>query len=260
MNEYEMNNVPTGNPMRNEEQREGFTFKWINLVLGVAFCVWWLDGSGGHGGSLTSLLFLSMVVVIHELGHVVVGKSFGCSIKEMQVFFLPFVSYKPKKLPGGGWWRNITWSLGVLPLGGVTMFKSRGAQDGYGLTPAASPFIEDKPAWQRLLISAAGVLFNIATFLILYHAMPYMSEEWSGFFWPLTVMSLLLAVLNILPIYPLDGGAIVFALYEIVTGKKPSPKFTQVCGWIGFAFIVLFFWVFPGWLNGILDYILRLFF
>ena len=260
MNENEMNYVPTGNNMQNGGPQEGFTFKWFNLFLGVAFCFWWLDGNGGYGGSWTTLLLLSIVVVVHELGHVVVGKSFGCSIKEMQVFFLPFVSYKPKQQPGGSSWRNITWSLGVLPLGGVTMFKSRGAGDGYGLTPAASPYIEDKPAWQRMLISAAGVLFNLATFLILYFAMPYRAEGWRGFFWPLTVMSLFIAVLNVLPIYPLDGGAIMFALYEIFTGKKPSAQFTKICGWIGFVFIVLFFWVFPGWLNSILDYIMRLVF
>ena len=79
-------------------------------------------------------------------------------------------------------------------------------------------------------------------------------------FRPLALMSLFIAVLNILPIYPLDGGAIVFALYEMITGKKPSPGFTKVCGWIGFIFIVLFFWVFPEWLNGILDSVFGLFF
>ena len=87
-----------------------------------------------------------------------------------------------------------------------------------------------------------------------------MSVESNSLLWPLTTMSLFLAVLNILPIYPLDGGAIVFALYEIITGKKPSAKFTQICGWIGFAFIVLFFWVFPEWLNSILGKVLGAFF
>ena len=87
-----------------------------------------------------------------------------------------------------------------------------------------------------------------------------MSVECYDLLWPLISLSLFLAVLNILPIYPLDGGAIVFALYEIITGKKPSPKFTQACGWIGFIFIVLFFWVFPEWLDGILGSVFRTFF
>ena len=70
---------------------------------------------------------------------------------------------------------------------------------------------------------------------------------------PFASVSLILGILNIIPIYPLDGGAIVFALFEIITGRKPSPKFTKICGWIGFIFIIIFFWFFPEWLNRILD-------
>ena len=242
MNENEINNYPSeSNPLPsapNEYKgpKDGFSFKWINLVLGVAFCIMWAEGSSDW----SFYIYLAIVVLIHELGHVVMGKSFGCNIKEMQVFFLPFVSYKPKQVPGGSSWRDITWRLGALPLGGVTVFQSQGT-DGN---------ILNKPAWQRLLISAAGVLFNIATFLILYFVLPFFSEEW---LWTITYLSLLLAVLNILPIYPLDGGAIVFALFEMITGKKPSKQFTKICAWIGFIFIILFFWIFPEWLNGILD-------
>ena len=243
--------------------QEGFSFNMLNLVLGVAVCLWMTNGSSLFTDDWTFYLYLCIAVVIHELGHVVMGKSFGCHIKEMQVFFLPFISYKPKRVAGGSSWRDIKWSLGTLPLGGVTVFKSRETDMGslgIGLNAASSPYIEDKPAWQRLLISAAGVLFNLATFLILYFVLPLLSYEWFSFVRPLAVLSLLLAVLNILPIYPLDGGSIVFALYEIVTGKKPSPAFTKACGWIGFIFIVLFFWVFPEWMDGLLDRVFRLFF
>lgn len=151
------------------------------------------------------------------------------------------------------------------------MFKSRktdGAADVDGTETgsqemelaATSPYIEDKPAWQRLLISAAGVLFNIATFLILYVTLPIMSDEWHYYLHPLMTLSLFLAVLNILPVYPLDGGKIMFALYEMITGKEPSPGFTRACGWIGFIFIILFFWIFPEWLSSILNKVLGMFF
>lgn len=247
-----------------KELGDGVTFNWLNFVLGLAIFVYF--SSGGSGFFTDDWSFypcLALVVVIHELGHVVMGKSFGCVIQEMQVFFLSFVSYKPKGGDGSGSWRDIRWSLGVLPLGGVTMFKSRkaGAEDlGVGVPSASSPYIEDKPAWQNLLISAGGVLFNIATFLIIYVALQCVSGEGSGFMGRLMVLSLVLAFLNILPIYPLDGGSIVFSLYEIVTGRKPSPGFTKACGWIGFIFIVLFFWVFPEWLGGLLNSVLRLVF
>lgn len=294
MNDNEINNIPSeNNPVPTEdkynqvsytnmeatppspipdggtEPRYGFSFKWTNLLIGAFIFFGLFSGSDIFTDDWTFYIYLAVVVVIHELGHVIVGKSFGCFIKEMQVFFLPFVSYKPKHDPQGSSWRDIKWSLGVLPLGGVTMFKSRASDGRYDvpgleavsagqvMTSATSPYIEDKPAWQRLLISAAGVLFNLITFLILYIAMPYMSVKSHDFFWPLTSLSLLLALLNILPIYPLDGGTVLFALYEMITGKKPLPGFTTVCGWIGFVFIILFFWVFPEWLNGLLSSIFK---
>ena len=265
---------PSSDHDDDERPKEGFTFKWFNLFMGLAICFFLFQGSDALAGNWPFFFYLSVVVLIHEMGHVIAGKSFGCVINEMQVFFLPFVSYIPTKEKDseGNSWRNIKWSLGALPLGGVTIFKSRksayeDAVDNWGtgraeilMSSAASPYIEDKPAWQRMLISAAGVLFNVATFLILYIALPHMSYGWYDLLWPLVSLSLFIAVLNILPVYPLDGGAIVFALYEIVTGKKPSSGFTKACGWIGFIFIVLFFWVFPEWLDGILDKVLGFFF
>ncbi len=253
----------------NDEDAEGLTFNWTSLFVGLAFFFFMFHDTNIFSGDWSFLLYLFAAVIIHEMGHVIFGRLFGCEIKEMQVFFFPFASYKPRQTTEGSSWRNVKWSLGALPLGGATVFKSRASDAGgtgekpsagYAEAPAASPYIEDKAAWQRLLISAAGVLFNLATFLILYLALPYLSAGSYHFFSPLAILSLILAILNILPIYPLDGGAIVFALYEIITGRKPSPEFTRICSWIGFAVIILLFWVFPQWINGLLESILwRLF-
>lgn len=47
-------------------------------------------------------------------------------------------------------------------------------------------------------------------------------------FWNLTAfLSIMLAVLNILPIPALDGGHLLFTLYEIITGRKPSDRFLE---------------------------------
>ncbi len=62
--------------------------------------------------------------------------------------------------------------------------------------------------------------------------------DWQRF-WTLTAMlSLILAVVNILPIPALDGGHVMFLLYEAVTGRKPSDKFLQVVTTGGFVLII----------------------
>ncbi len=51
--------------------------------------------------------------------------------------------------------------------------------------------------------------------------------DWHSF-WNLTAfLSIILAVMNILPIPALDGGHVMFLLYEVVTGRKPSDKFLE---------------------------------
>jgi regulator of sigma E protease len=56
-------------------------------------------------------------------------------------------------------------------------------------------------------------------------------------------LSVILAVGNVLPIPALDGGHILFVLYEIVTRRKPSQKFlirAQVAGMMFLLFLMLY--------------------
>ena len=63
-------------------------------------------------------------------------------------------------------------------------------------------------------------------------------------FWSITAfLSIMLAFMNLLPIPALDGGHVVFVLYEIITGRKPSDKFleyAQVTGFIILMALLLF--------------------
>ena len=64
--------------------------------------------------------------------------------------------------------------------------------------------------------------------------------DWESF-WNLTAfLSIILAVMNILPIPALDGGHVLFLLFEIITGRKPSDKFLGICPdcWYGNPFLV----------------------
>ncbi|MFV0483020.1 MAG: RIP metalloprotease RseP [Bacteroidales bacterium] len=58
-------------------------------------------------------------------------------------------------------------------------------------------------------------------------------------FWNMTAfLSVILAVMNLLPIPGLDGGHVMFVLYEMVTGRKPSDKFMEYAITAGFIFLI----------------------
>jgi regulator of sigma E protease len=57
--------------------------------------------------------------------------------------------------------------------------------------------------------------------------------DWQAF-WRLTAfLSIMLAILNLLPIPALDGGHVMFLMYEIITGRKPSDKFMEYAQVVG---------------------------
>ncbi len=58
-------------------------------------------------------------------------------------------------------------------------------------------------------------------------------------FWQLTAfLSLILAFINLLPIPALDGGHVMFLLFEVITGRKPSDKFMEYSTMAGFAILI----------------------
>ena len=66
------------------------------------------------------------------------------------------------------------------------------------------------------------------------------SSVWSWpYFWGLTAfLSIMLAILNLLPIPALDGGHVMFLLYEMVSGRKPSEKFLERAQIVGFFILI----------------------
>lgn len=66
-------------------------------------------------------------------------------------------------------------------------------------------------------------------------------DTWNWYsFWSLTAfLSVVLAVMNILPIPGLDGGHALFTLWEIITRRKPSEKFLEIMQYIGFGLLIL---------------------
>lgn len=64
--------------------------------------------------------------------------------------------------------------------------------------------------------------------------------QWNWFaFWRTTAfISIILAFMNILPIPALDGGHVLFLIYEMITGRKPSDKFLEYAQMVGFFIVI----------------------
>lgn len=65
-------------------------------------------------------------------------------------------------------------------------------------------------------------------------------NEWDWMvFWKITAfLSIMLAIMNLLPIPALDGGHAMFVIFEMLTGRKPSDKFLEYAQMVGFAILM----------------------
>ncbi|HSY77555.1 MAG TPA: RIP metalloprotease RseP [Bacteroidia bacterium] len=89
----------------------------------------------------------------------------------------------------------------------------------------------------RIIFTVKGASKQVGGFATIFKA--YGSIwDWQHF-WLLTgFLSIMLAFLNILPIPALDGGHVLFLLYEMITGRKPSDKFLEYAQWVGMILLL----------------------
>ena len=89
----------------------------------------------------------------------------------------------------------------------------------------------------RLLVRpSTGAYKSVGSFIAIGQVFPD-TWDWYRFLSILALLSIMLAVMNLLPIPGLDGGHILFTLYEIVTGRKPGEKFLVVAQMVGMVLI-----------------------
>ncbi|MEM1259041.1 MAG: RIP metalloprotease RseP [Bacteroidota bacterium] len=62
--------------------------------------------------------------------------------------------------------------------------------------------------------------------------------NWTAFWSTTALISIILAFMNILPIPALDGGHVMFLLYEMVSGRKPSDRFLEYAQMVGFFLLI----------------------
>jgi len=90
---------------------------------------------------------------------------------------------------------------------------------------------------KKIFTPSTGAYKGVGGFKAIYDIFP---DSWSWeFFWSITAfLSIMLGVLNLLPIPALDGGHVMFLLYEMITQRKPSEKFLEKAQMVGFFILI----------------------
>ena len=100
---------------------------------------------------------------------------------------------------------------------------------------------------------STGAYKQVGSFVAIGNLFPA-SWDWHLYLYLLAMLSIMLGVINLLPIPALDGGHIVFCLYEMFTGRKPSDRFLMVAQIIGMVLLFLLLFLALG--NDFRNYIL----
>ncbi len=111
------------------------------------------------------ILSLSILVILHELGHFIPAKIFGCRVEKFYLFFDPWFSIAKKKVG------DTLYGIGWLPLGGYVKIAGMidESMDKEQLKQPAQPWeFRSKPAWQRLIIMIGGVTVNVLLAFFIY--------------------------------------------------------------------------------------------
>lgn len=109
------------------------------------------------------LLGLSLIVGLHELGHLLFAKMFGMRVEHYAIGFPPYI-FRLR-------WRGTTYALGSLPLGGAVKISGMVDEALANVQLSTSPQsweFRAKPPWQRLIVILGGIVFNIVTGTFIY--------------------------------------------------------------------------------------------
>ncbi|MBO9620745.1 MAG: RIP metalloprotease RseP [Niabella sp.] len=111
------------------------------------------------------ILSFSILIALHEFGHFITAKWFGCRVEKFYLFFNPWFSLWKKKIG------ETEYGIGWVPLGGYVKISGMidESMDKEAMKQPAQPWeFRSKPAWQRLIIMLAGVIINFVLALIIF--------------------------------------------------------------------------------------------
>ncbi|WP_026945574.1 RIP metalloprotease RseP [Algoriphagus marincola] len=118
------------------------------------------------------LLGLSILVGLHELGHLLTAKMFGMRVEKFSIGFPPKIA--------GFQWGETEYSIGAIPLGGFVKISGMvdESMDTEQLSTEPQPWeFRSKPAWQRLIVMLGGIIVNVITGIIIFVILVYNNGE-----------------------------------------------------------------------------------
>jgi regulator of sigma E protease len=120
---------------------------------------------------------MSIIIGLHELGHLLAAKGFGMRVHTYMIGFPPRIFSRV--------WRGTRYGIGALPFGGYVQIKGM-EMDGEA---ADADSYAAKPAWQRLIVVLGGIMANLLLTFLLYtaintymgkHFLPYEAAKTHG--------------------------------------------------------------------------------
>jgi regulator of sigma E protease len=118
------------------------------------------------------ILGLSILVGLHELGHLLTAKMFGMRVEKFSIGFPPKIA--------GFQWGETEYSIGAIPLGGFVKISGMvdESMDAAQMASEPQPWeFRSKPAWQRLIVMLGGVIVNVITGIIIFVVLVYNNGE-----------------------------------------------------------------------------------
>ena len=118
------------------------------------------------------LLGLSILVGLHELGHLLAAKYFGMRVEKYSIGFPPKIF--------GFKYGETEYSIGAIPLGGYVKITGMidESMDTEHLNQEPQPYeFRAKPAWQRLIVMMGGIIVNVITGVVIFIALIYFNGE-----------------------------------------------------------------------------------